>query len=120
LFFFFGHTVTYAFGASRSSDLSLRPNDAILWQAIQNASQEGYRFVDLGEVPEGDDNLARFKSKWGAEPVRLYRYYYPDFPDTEHSSRKTETVPMVLAKLIWRSMPLTLTAWLGDRIYGYL
>jgi len=120
LFFFFGHTVTYAFGASGSSDLSLRPNDVILWQAIQSASLEGYRFVDLGEVPEGDDNLARFKSKWGAEPVRLYRYYYPDFPNTEHSSREREPGPIALAKRIWRYMPLTLTAWLGDRVYGYL
>lgn len=120
LFFCFGNTVTYAFGASRSSDLLLRPNDMILWQAIQSASLEGYRFVDLGEVPEGDDSLARFKSKWGAERVRLYRYYYPDFQTTEHSSREREPAWMALAKLIWGFTPLSLTAWLGDRVYGYL
>ena len=118
--FTFGHTVTYAFGASRTCDLALRPNDMILWQTIQQASVEGYRFVDLGEVPEGDLDLARFKCKWGAEPVRLYRYYYPGFPDTKTSDRTTGRVPMALAKLIWRHMPVTMTAGLADRIYGYL
>lgn len=120
IFFAFGHTITYAFGASRTRDLSLRPNDIILWQAINDASQTGFNFFDLGEVPEGDDELARFKSKWGAEPVRLYRYYYPDFPDTERSTNKSSYAPVRLAKLIWRHMPLTMTSWLGDRIYQYL
>jgi hypothetical protein len=121
LFFTFGHTVTYAFGASRTSDLACRPNDVILSQAINEASHEGFHFVDLGEVPEGDDDLARFKSKWGAEPIHLYRYYYPDFPDAECSDERTRhPYPIGLAKLIWRHMPLTMTAWLGDRVYGYL
>lgn len=120
IFFNFGNTVTYAFGASRASDLSLRPNDMILWQAIQEASQEGYKFVDLGEVSESDDDLARFKMKWGAEPVRLYRYYYPDFPDPKHPGSKPAHSPMRLANLIWQRMPLGVTAWVGDRVYGYL
>jgi hypothetical protein len=118
--FCFRHTVTYAFGASRASDFALRPNDMILWEAIQKASLEGYRFVDLGEVPDGDVDHARFKSKWGADAVRLYRYYFPDFPDSEPSEMKTGHVPMALVKRIWQHTPLAMTAWLGDRIYGYL
>ncbi|MFP5226098.1 MAG: lipid II:glycine glycyltransferase FemX [Acidobacteriota bacterium] len=120
IFFFFGNTVTYAFGASPSSEFALRPNDLILWQAIQDASREGYGFVDLGEVPEGDDNLARFKTKWGAEPMRLYRYYYPDDPAVDPVPEKTERAPAALAGMIWRRTPLAVTAWVGDRIYGYL
>ena len=81
--------MTYAFGASRTADFALRPNDIIMGRAINDASEEGFRFVDLGEVPEGDENLARFKSKWGAEPVRLYRYYSPDFPDGDAASDET-------------------------------
>jgi hypothetical protein len=120
IFFFFGQTVTYAFGASRSADFSLRPNDTILWEAIQNASMEGYRFVDLGEVPDGDDDLARFKIKWGAEAVQLYRYYYPDFPVVEPAVEENKYSPMKLASALWRHMPLSMTAWVGDRIFGYL
>ncbi len=120
LFFTFGSTVTYAFGASHASDFALRPNDIIMWQAINDASMAGYKSVDLGEVPEGDDDLARFKSKWGAEPVRLYRYYFPDFPDAEHSSDKTGGSALVLARKIWSQLPLGMTSWLGDKMYTYL
>lgn len=121
IFFTFGQTVTYAFGASRSSDFALRPNDIILWQAISDASQQGFHYLDLGEVPEGDDDLARFKSKWGAEPLRLHRYYYPDFPETPHTGSKTgSAAPINVAKRIWRHVPLSMTGWLGDRIYTYL
>lgn len=120
LFFTFGSTVTYAFGASCAADFALRPNDIIMGQAINDASVAGYRFVDLGEVPDGDDDLARFKTKWGAEPVRLYRYYFPDFPDAHHSSDKTEGPVLVLARKIWSHLPLGMTSWLGDRIYTYL
>jgi hypothetical protein len=120
LFFTFGSTVTYAFGASRASDFALRPNDIIMGQAINDASMAGCKFVDLGEVPEGDDDLARFKTKWGAEPVRLYRYYFPDFADADHSSDKTEGSALVLARKIWTHLPLGMTSWLGDQIYTYL
>ena len=120
LFFSFGSTVTYAFGASRASDFALRPNDIIMGQAINDASVAGYKFVDLGEVPEGDDDLARFKSKWGAEPVRLYRYYFPDFPDADPSRDKTGGSAFVLARKIWSQLPLGMTSWLGDQIYTYL
>jgi len=120
IFFAFGSTVTYAFGASGADDFGLRPNDIIMGQAINDASQAGYRSVDLGEVPQGDDNLARFKTKWGAEPVRLYRYYSPDFPDDPQASDEPEPSLVVLAKKVWTALPLGVTSWLGDRIYAYL
>ncbi len=121
LFFYFGATVTYAFGASSSGDFALRPNDIIMGQAINDASEAGYRFVDLGEVPEGDENLGRFKSKWGAERVRMYRYYSPDFPDEENAtSDDTESTKARIARRIWTRLPLPMTSWLGDRIYSWL
>lgn len=120
VFFHFGQTVTYAFGASRTSAFPYRPNDLILWQAIQEASLNGYGFFDLGEVPEGDDDLARFKTKWGANPVRLYRYYYPDYPDAQPADNKSGDSLRKLAGRIWRNTPLPVTAWLADWIYGYL
>jgi hypothetical protein len=120
LFFAFGSTVTYAFGASSSADFGVRPNDIIMGQAINDASEAGYKFVDLGEVPDGDNDLARFKSKWGAEPVRLYRYYFPDFPDSDHSSDKAYSNAFIFARKVWSHLPLGLTSWLGDRIYTYL
>ena len=61
IFLIFGRTVSYGFNGSALRDLSLRPNDLLHWQAINEACRSGFRFLDLGEVPEGDDDLARSK-----------------------------------------------------------
>jgi len=83
------------FGASQTSDLGLRPNDIIFWQAINDARRDGFQVFDFGEVPEGM-RLARFKSKWA--PSRTSpRYYYPDFPDAGSRLRTTN--------LFWRVWP---------------
>lgn len=120
IYFRLGQTLSYAFNGAQTSALPLRPNDIILWQAIHGAHQEGCRVVDLGEVPDGDESLAHYKLKWGAEPVRLYRYYYPDFPDAGPFSEGKETALVGMARAIWRHLPLAVTSWIGDRIYSRL
>jgi lipid II:glycine glycyltransferase (peptidoglycan interpeptide bridge formation enzyme) len=99
----------------------LRPNDVIQWQAINDACKNGYKIFDFGEVPEKNEDLARFKSKWGAEGVRLYRYYYPIGSDSEDSSAEYRDYSRVrLADVVWRRLPLWATSWLGDQIYARL
>jgi len=120
VFFNLGQTVTYAFGASQTRDLGLRPNDMIFYQAINDAIRDGFRIFDFGEVPDGEDGLVRFKSKWGSVPVRLHRYYFPGFPDEEHHAGDSESKPARLAKAMWRHLPLSVTSWLGDIVYSRL
>jgi CelD/BcsL family acetyltransferase involved in cellulose biosynthesis len=120
IFLLFGRTVSYGFNGSALKDLSLRPNDLLHWQAINEACTSGFRFLDLGEVPEGDDDLARFKRKWGAEPVRLHRYCYPGSRDLDGVSVESGGYPQLISRALWCRLPLAATAWLGDRIYAYL
>jgi hypothetical protein len=120
VFLSFRDTVSYAFGGSGFGDISLRPNDVIMWQAINDACRRGFHRFDFGEVPEGDDDLARFKKKWGAEPVRMYRYYYPARPEVEASSHESGGNVLSLGKAVWRRMPLRATAWIGDLLYSRL
>ncbi len=120
IFFAFGQTVSYAFNGSRLKDLSLRPNDVIQWQAINEACTAGYRFLDFGEVPEGNNDLAKFKSKWGSEPVRLYGTIIQPAKMWNMVPMNREGYKESLRKAIWRRLPLATVAWLGDRIYRYL
>jgi serine/alanine adding enzyme len=117
IFLKFRDTVFYAFNGSHRSALSLRPNDIIMWRAIHDASAAGYRRFDLGEVDESAPTLADFKSKWGAKPSWLYRYYYPA-QRAEHST--SDGMAVRAAQALWRHLPLQATVILGDRIYSYL
>jgi CelD/BcsL family acetyltransferase involved in cellulose biosynthesis len=120
IFLRFGQTVFYAFNARWREELSLRPNDIIQWQAIHDACREGFRRYDLGEVAEHDEGLALFKGKWGAEPRRLHRYYYPAPRELESGVLASGSRIRQFANTVWRRLPLKATAMLGDWIYSYL
>jgi hypothetical protein len=119
IFLKLGETIFYAFSGSCRDALSLRPNDLLLWKAIHEAREEGFRWVDLGEVVEGDESLAKFKGKWGTTPVRLYRYYYPP-PAVVPPEEASHSQVAALLKAVWRRLPLRATELLGDQAYRYL
>lgn len=120
IFLRLGTTVSAAFNGSRFSALALRPNDILYWTAINDACRAGYKHFDFGEVPEGNTELARYKMKWGAAPVRLYRYYYPAPPEAADNSYESASFLEAVRTKVWQRLPLQVTQWLGDRIYSYL
>ena len=122
MFLMLGSTVSYAFNARLREGLPLRPNDALQWRAIHDASAEGFRWYDLGEVGEGNVGLTGFKSKWGAEPRPLYRYHYPPSSDASSGYGVLEADGRVQHALraMWRRVPLRATEWMGDFVYRYL
>ena len=120
VFFSYGNTTFFAFNGTRDDALPLRPNDAIHWQAIHDAYTGGTVFYDLGEVDASNEGLARFKTKWGAEPAWLYRYYYPADHIPAPRSLDTEGYGKRLARMAWRRVPVGATAVIGDWLYRYL
>jgi hypothetical protein len=114
-----GSTMFYAFNGAVRSTLHLRPNDLLQWHAIHHACEEGYRTYDLGEVPEGDEGLAGFKSKWGSDARRLRRYHYPP-PRPAAPGGERRAGPIALLECGWRRVPLPATRLAGRLIYRYL
>jgi hypothetical protein len=120
LFLMFNRTAFYAFNGADPEEFSLRPNDVILWSAIHAMAGRGFEFLDLGEVPEGNEGLAKFKSKWGSERVRLHRLYSPARSQSGHRADAPGPGVLALMDAIWQRLPLPLTVWLGDLAYSYL
>lgn len=119
LFLMCGQTVHCYLNGRRRDQLGLHPNDILQWQAIQDACKKGFRRYDFGEVEEGQEGLIGFKVKWGAKPIRSYRYYYPapeSLPVLGTSSRGVER----WVSTIWRHIPLKGTSAIGDWLYRYL
>lgn len=119
LFLMFGQTIFYAFTGWRRSDLSLRPNDAIHWRALQDACTDGFRHYDFGEVTNDNQGLAEFKSKWGAEARWMYRYYYPAPRELEISILDSPSRARQLMSAAWRHLPIKATVLLSDLAHRY-
>lgn len=120
IIFTYAQTASYVFTGSKKEDLLLHPNDLIQWHAIHDAAQKGLHWYDFGEVSEDHQQLTLFKSKWGAEPVQMYRYYYPGPRAVGAPARSEQGHLKMLASAGWRHLPLPVTARLGDRFYSYL
>jgi len=121
VFLMLGQTVCYAFNGWLRQGAALHANDTILWRAIHDASAEGFRHMDFGEVSADNAGLAEFKHKWGAEPRRLYHCYYP-------APRAAEMDPYEIGRFganrllseLWHTVPLRATVPVGDWIYSRL
>ncbi len=113
----FGQTVSYAFTGCLHQDFYLHPHDIIQLESIRDSCKNGFRWYDFGEVRDDHESLAQFKGKWGTESKRLYHYYYPA-PVDGLESKPSQFVS--LARRSWRSLPLSLTAILGDQIHRYM
>jgi CelD/BcsL family acetyltransferase involved in cellulose biosynthesis len=73
----FRDQLVYKFNASDPRFLGLRPNNLLLWKAMQSGRDSGCRTLDLGRCEEDNEGLRRFKLLWGGREERLPYYQYP-------------------------------------------
>jgi len=114
IFLQFGQTVFYTFTGCAPEDFGLHPHDIIQMEAIRSACRAGFRWYDFGEVAEECEALVQFKTKWGGNPMPLYRYYYPAPPQQESEGGGGL---MSSVRKVWKSLPPKATEVLGDLIY---
>jgi len=121
ILFFYNKTVTHAFsGSSRiRKHMELRPNDLLHWYAMLDAQKNGFKYYDFGEVSKGNIGLATYKKKWDTEKINMYHYYYPK-PAQLEANELDEGKAGGLKEKIWQSLPLTITAKLGEMVYKRL
>ncbi len=65
VFFHFGKTAVYKYGASDEKWQHLRANNLVMWNSIQRLRREGTQTLDFGRTSVGNEGLRRFKLGWG-------------------------------------------------------
>ncbi|HEX5972161.1 MAG TPA: GNAT family N-acetyltransferase [Gemmatimonadaceae bacterium] len=111
-----GRETIYAFGASLPEYLDRKPNHALLWTALQDATREGVSF-DLGRAAPEQGGLTQFKLRWGGEPHPLAYDYWPAPSGLNTMSRDRGALAM--AGRLWSRLPLPLTRR-ASFLYRYL
>lgn len=71
IFLSWNNSVIYKFGASNNAFWNLRPNDALMEQAIRIACDQGRERFDFGRSDASAESLRRFKRGWGAHELPL-------------------------------------------------
>lgn len=113
----YGKRVTYKFGASDERFLGLGGNQLAIWTAIKKAADEGFQEFDFGRSFAGNNGLSEYKSRWGAEEIRLNYLYSP----SQNPGLKDEGGRCAsLASTVLKSLPPLSNRLLGRLFYKYL
>jgi len=111
----FAKVLTYKYSASNEKYLKLRPNNLMLWTAMQEAIKRGYTRFDFGRTDNDNLGLRKFKSGWGSVEEPLYYSYYPSVPSRGlFSAIKRNIVAPVI-----RNSPSFVCRLSGELLYKY-
>jgi CelD/BcsL family acetyltransferase involved in cellulose biosynthesis len=107
-------TLIYKYGASHPAFLELRPNNLIMWHAIEWGAANRVRTLDFGKTDQDNVGLRRFKSGWGAEEVPLHHTVFP-----EGSGNRQSSLAMRAASHLIRRSPVIAARAIGEILYGH-
>lgn len=117
VFFRFGSEAVYKFGASDPRFQDLRPNNLVIWKAIQHCAQNGISTLNFGRTNLLNEGLRRFKLGWGAEE-RTIEYHKFDFHE-QSFVRSRDTLSGWQNKF-FRVLPRFASKWSGALFYRHI
>jgi CelD/BcsL family acetyltransferase involved in cellulose biosynthesis len=116
-----GDTLYYKFNASSANALQIRPNDLILWSIINEAHEQGCRFVDLGLSDWDQEGLIAYKRKYATEEGEIsFLQHTPPGYAPPRGAQQLKTHLGELTRLMTEpSVPDAITERAGDTWYRY-
>jgi lipid II:glycine glycyltransferase (peptidoglycan interpeptide bridge formation enzyme) len=115
LFMHYNNVLTYKYNASHADYLQLRPNNLIIWRALQEGITRGFKVLDFGKSDFDNEGLRSFKKGWGATEYINTFSYYPYSPVHETFSYVKDKI---VAPII-RKTPSFVCQFLGEVAYKF-
>lgn len=117
VFFKFGVKGLYKFGASDITSQAIRPNNLVMWEAIQRLAGEGCTQLCFGRTEQPNSGLRQFKRGWGTEETIL-NYYKYDLA-AEAFVSESEQVKKIHHRL-FGALPVPALRVLGSLLYKHM
>ena len=116
VYFRFGDTAIYKYGASDKRYQNFRANNLLMWEAIRRYADDGCRQLCFGRTEPWNEGLRQFKTGWGTEEsiIKYYRY-----STLENSFMPARREISSLTKSIFSNMPLFLSRKIGNVLYRH-
>jgi len=118
LFLIHGDTLYYKFNAS--IDLTLRPNDLLIWSGMRLGRERGLSALDFGLSDTAQPGLVRFKRKFATSerPIIELRWSPPDYSDPR-GHQAGEVLHRMTEILTAPEVPEAVTRGAGDELYRF-
>jgi hypothetical protein len=112
----FGNQAIYKYGASDRKYLNLRPNNLIMWKAIEWCAENGFKSFSFGRTEPENEGLLQFKRGWGAKEKNLNYYKYDLIKDSFVSDKSGAKSSYNLFKML----PLPVLKLTGNILYRHV
>lgn len=118
VYFHFNQKALFKYGASDPKFHHLRPNNLIMWEAIDWHRENGCQVLNLGRTESDNAGLLNYKRTWGGREYefKYYRYFFRGTTGFQTPSRDDSP----LAKKAIKLMPEFLLSLIGKIIYRHL
>ena len=119
IIFKFKNRVSAEYAAWNRQYKKICPNHFLYWTAIKIAHQEGYDIFDLGRTSSSNENLMKFKDRWGTSIAELPYFFYPEVNSNQMSQREI-TISYKIMKKIFTNLPQASLPAIGKICYRHL
>ncbi len=117
IFFHFGNSALYKFGASDERFHVLRANNLVMVEGIKGLATAGAHTLHFGRTGLEQDGLRRYKLGWGTKEVPIY---YRRINGAKNAWDSVRTHSSGFHERIFRALPLALNRLAGTMIYPHL
>ncbi len=117
VYFHFGNKSEYKYGASDKRYQHLRPNNLVMWTAIQWYCRRGYESLGFGRTDHDHKGLMQFKNGWGAEE-RIIKYYRFDLRKSAFINGNSHMSE--LHNKVFNKMPVPMLKIIGSVLYRHI
>ena len=107
-------TLIYKYGASDPAYLPLRPNNLVMWHAIEWGCEHGCATIDFGRSDIENSGLRQYKSSWGAQETSHHHTVLPHRP-----RRREPSFAIKAAGVVLRRSPVIAARAVGELLYGH-
>jgi CelD/BcsL family acetyltransferase involved in cellulose biosynthesis len=110
----------YKFNASDASNIELRPNDLVIWEASKYGINKGYFYLDLGLSSIEQEGLIRYKRKFSTDEKTITFLKSASVDASSEVPRQLRVLLPQLTKLfVAESIPDEITEKSGELLYRY-
>lgn len=118
IFYTFKDTVMPAYIASDEKYNSYMPSNLLYWNAIEWGCNNGYKYFDFGRTEPNNEDLLKFKTKWGSDNFKIPYYYYPVVPNLMSKNRNSTKAGLITG--MWKKLPVPILKILGPKLIRHL
>jgi CelD/BcsL family acetyltransferase involved in cellulose biosynthesis len=120
LFLEWQNILYYKFNASKADYTGVRPNDSIVWKAIEYGVKKNLHYLDFGLSDWDQEGLLRYKRKYATEEKTIsFLQFTPEIPQSAAEKQMRSLLPKLTDLFVNESVPDSVTEKAGEVLYRY-